>query len=119
VPTNAISNYPISTKKYEIATNLIDREESNKWCAGDGENTDVFTKGIYVDFKFSVPVDIRQYEFKTANDYPGRDPSHWEWHVSNDKIHWKLLATETFPNPPMKRYSSYGLLNIHWNKGNL
>jgi hypothetical protein len=66
----------------EVARNLL-RTARTKWLAHDDEPE--------VTFAFDAPVRVTAYSLTSANDFDGRDPSHWTLEGSHDGRTWMTL----------------------------
>ena len=70
----------------EFPGNLIDDKVSTKWYSG--------TLAPLV-FEFETPVTIDTYNFATANDFSGRNPTAWTLQGSSDGTTYTTLDTRT------------------------
>lgn len=68
----------------EFAFNVFDNllgGGNDKWCCGSATLID---DGIWVEAELSAPHFLTSFTVSSANDVPGRDPTHWAVQGSND-----------------------------------
>ncbi|WP_088052500.1 GH92 family glycosyl hydrolase [Virgibacillus dakarensis] len=87
--TDKVVNIEVSDENppSEVKDKLIDRDETTKWLTFDDTAT--------IQFELDQPDAVVKYALTSANDFPGRDPSDWEFAGSNDGKNWTTLDTRT------------------------
>jgi hypothetical protein len=97
---------PSSDCKGPVETNLIDKafdgNVSSKFLCKEPEST--------ILIEFDEPTSVGGYEFFTANEHPGRDPTIWKLRCSSNDDEWEDLTSQT-NRLQKKRHTSYG---VHW-----
>jgi len=69
---------------------------------------------IEFDLKNVYNIGLITYQFKTADDFPERDPISWEWFGSNGDSNWFLVChQDASDKTPNERHTNYPLFNIN------
>lgn len=58
---------------------------------------------------------MTKFQFRTANDVPGRDPTTISWSRSYDGNRWYDFAPQSV-QPPLQRNSEYSIYNLEFQK---